>query len=113
MGAAAAGILALASIGVWLQIIAFVVISVAALWFLQHYAKSDVRGELLPVGASRYIGATAIVTEAVVRATGSGRVRMGTEDWRATTDGNDEIAADTEVRVIEVRGARLVVEPKN
>lgn len=112
-GAAAAGVLALASVGVWAQIVTFVVISVASLWFLQQYAKRDVRGELIPVGAARYIGSSAMVTESVSRTSGTGRVRMGTEDWRATTDGNEDIAVDTEVRVVEVRGARLVVEPKN
>lgn len=113
VGAAAAGILALSTIGVGAQIVTFVVVSVASLWFLQQYARRDVHGELLPVGAARYIGSDAIVTEAVGRMSGSGRVMMGTEDWRATTDSNEEITVGTEVRVVEVRGARLVVEPKN
>jgi membrane protein implicated in regulation of membrane protease activity len=38
---------------------------------------------------------------------------MGTEDWRATTDSDDEFAPGTEVRVIEVRGTQLVVELMN
>lgn len=113
VGAAAAGILALAGVGIAAQIIVFVVVSVGSLWLLQQYAKRDVHGELIPVGAARYIGASAIVTEPVNRVSGSGRVKMGTEDWRATTDGSDDIAIATEVRVIEVRGARLVVEPLN
>ena len=33
-----------------------------------------------------------------------------TEIWRATTEG-DPIAEGTEVRVVDVRGARLVVDP--
>jgi membrane-bound ClpP family serine protease len=41
--------------------------------------------------------------------TGEGRVRVDTELWRATTDGGP-IAQDARVRVIEVRGTRLVVE---
>jgi membrane protein implicated in regulation of membrane protease activity len=43
----------------------------------------------------------------------TGAVKMGTEDWRATTDRDDEIAAGTVVRVVEVRGTRLVVEPRD
>ena len=38
---------------------------------------------------------------------------MGTEDWRATTDSDDEYAPGGEVRVVEVRGTQLVVEPIN
>lgn len=111
VAAGAAGILALAGVGVPAQIIVFVVVSVAFLWLLQRFAKKDVHGELLPVGAARYIDASALVTDPVNRMTGSGRVMMGTEDWRATSDTDDVIDVGVEVRVIEVRGARLVVEP--
>ena len=38
-------------------------------------------------------------------------MKMGSEDWRAITTDDTVIPIDTEVRVIEVRGARLVVEP--
>ena len=110
VAAGAAGILALVGVGVAAQIIVFVIVSVAFLWLLQRFARKDIHGELLPVGASRYIGAAALVTGPVDRLSGSGRVMMGTEDWRATTDTDDVIAIGAEVRVIEVRGARLVVE---
>jgi len=108
-GAAVAGILALLSVNVPLQIITFVVVSVLSLWLLQRFAKKDIEGELLPVGSARYIGASAVVMKPVSRLN-SGRVMMGTEDWRATTDGSLEIPEGTEVRVVEVRGARLVIE---
>ena len=111
-GAAIAGILALLSVSVPLQIITFVVVSVLSLWLLQRFAKRDIHGELLPVGAARYIGASAVVLEPVSRLQ-TGSVKMGTENWRATTDGNDEIPEGAEVRVVEVRGARLVVEQVN
>jgi membrane protein implicated in regulation of membrane protease activity len=111
IGAAAAGILALATVSVPIQIITFVAVSVASLFLLQQFAKKDLHGELLPVGAARYVGSSAMVIEPVSRIRGTGWVKMGTEDWRATTDSNTEIPANIEVRVIEVRGARLVVEP--
>ncbi len=113
VGAGAAGILAIVGVSIPVQIVAFVVVSVLVLWLLQRFARKDIHGDLLPVGAARYIGATAVVTDTVNRVTGSGRVMMGTEDWRATTDSYDEIGIGTEVHVVEVRGARLVVEPAN
>lgn len=109
VGAAAAGALALASITPPIQIIVFVIVSVVSLWMLQQFAHKDRQGELMPVGAARYIGSSALVIERVSRLTGTGRVMMGTEDWRATTDGAD-IDVDAEVKVVEVRGTRLVVE---
>jgi membrane protein implicated in regulation of membrane protease activity len=111
IGAAAAGVLALATVSVPIQLITFVVVSVGSLFLLQQFARRDIRGELLPVGAARYIGSSALVVEPVSRLHGTGWVKMGTEDWRATTDGDVDIPANTEVRVTEVRGARLVVEP--
>lgn len=108
-GAAVAGILALLSISVPVQIITFVVVSVLTLWLLQRFAKKDIHGELLPVGAARYVGASAIVLQPVKKFD-DGMVKMGTQEWRATTDRDVLIPAGTEVRVIEVRGARLVVE---
>jgi membrane protein implicated in regulation of membrane protease activity len=110
VAAAGSGILAILGVGIFLQFAVFGVISVLFLWLLQRFASKDIRGDLLPVGAARYIGASAIVTEPVERLSVSGRVKMGTEDWRATTDSDDTIAPGTEVRVVEVRGARLVVE---
>ncbi len=111
VGAAAAGALAIVGVTVPSQIITFVVVSILVLWLLHRFAKNDIRGELLPVGSARYVGASAVVTETVNRIQGTGMVKMGTEVWRATTDGNDDIEVGVEVRVAEVRGARLVVEP--
>lgn len=110
VGAATAGVLALASVSVPVQIITFVVVSVAALWLLQQFARKDIHGELQSVGSARYIGSSALVTHPVNRLHGTGRVKMGTEDWRATTDSDDEFSPGTEVRVVEVRGTQLVVE---
>ena len=110
-GAVASGLLALTGIGVPLQLITFVVVSLSSLYLLQRFASKDIHGELIPVGAARYIGAAALVTKPVSRLRGTGRVKMGTEDWRATTNQDTEIPVGVEVRVIEVSGARLVVEP--
>lgn len=112
VGAGAAGVLAVVGVGIPFQITVFMIVSVLFLWLLQRVAVKDVHGDLLPVGAARYIGSSALVVDEVNRLLGTGRVKMGTEDWRATTDGDAPIAAGTEVKVVEVRGARLVVEPK-
>lgn len=112
-GSAAAGILALLSIGVPIQIITFVAISVMTLWLLRRFAMTEFHGDLLPVGATRYAGRTVLVTEPISRLQGTGRVKLGMQDWNATTDGDEEFPIDAEVTVVEVRGTRLVVEPLN
>ncbi|MBT8197708.1 MAG: hypothetical protein HKO87_01585 [Acidimicrobiia bacterium] len=108
-GAVAAAILAFFDVNVAIQLIVFVVASLAALVFLKRFAHKE--GEMAPVGAKRYVDATGTVIEQINRLDGSGRVRVETEMWRATTDLNDDIDVGTEVRIVDVRGARLVVEP--
>lgn len=110
IGAVAAGILAFANVAVPIQVGVFIGASILSLWGLQRFAWSE-REVVHAVGAKRYVDARATVTETVSRRTGTGRVRMDTEHWRATTNLDDPIEPGTEVRVVEVTGARLVVEP--
>lgn len=110
MGAIAAGILAFLNVNVAIQVIVFLGTSIVALWGMRKFAWRDSEPQH-SVGAKRYVDATATVTEPINRIRGTGRVRMDTELWRATTDLDDVIEPGTEVRVIDVRGARLVVEP--
>lgn len=110
IGAAAAAVLAFFNVAVPLQIVTFLAVSVASLWTMNKYARKEDENTL-PVGATWYINATAMVIEDIDPAQGTGQVRVETEQWRATTDIGRGIAAGTRVRVAEVRGARLVVEP--
>ena len=109
IGAVAAGVLAFFNVPVWLQIVVFLGTSIAALFGMRRFARDE--QPLHPVGAKRFVGAAALVTEPIDRMAGTGRVRMQTEVWRATTDLDMQIEPGTEVKVLEVRGARLVVEP--
>jgi membrane protein implicated in regulation of membrane protease activity len=112
IGAVGAALLALAGVGVPLQLIAFAVVSLTALYVIQQFARNDTQGELVAVGGARYAGALAIVTETIDRRAGNGFVRLDTEYWRATSPTDELIPAGVEVRVIEVTGVRLVVEPR-
>ena len=112
VGAAAAAILAFLGVTFALQLVTFVVISVVFLAVLQRFAKEEQSDGTEPAGGGRYHGKTAIVLEPVNRLAGTGFVRMETEEWRATTDVDEEIPVGVEVLITEVRGTRLVVEPQ-
>ena len=111
VGAAAAAILAFLGVNLGLQLVTFVVISVVFLAVLQRFAKQEQRDGPEPAGAGRFPGKHAFVLEPVNRVEGTGSVRVDTEQWRATTDGDGEIPVGEEVVITEVRGTRLVVEP--
>jgi membrane protein implicated in regulation of membrane protease activity len=91
--------------------VTFVIFSVVFLAVLQRFAKQEQSEGTEPAGGGRYHGKRAIVIEPVNWRAGTGIVRMETEEWRATTDGDEEIPVGEEVVVKEVRGTRLVVEP--
>lgn len=111
VGAAAAAILAFLGVNPVVQLLVFSAMSVVFLVVLQRFARREEATELIAAGARRYTGKTAVVHVPVNRLAGTGMVRMETEEWRATTDIDAEIPAGAEVRVVDVRGTRLVVEP--
>ena len=107
VGAVVAFVLALLDIDPAIVLTVFLVVSVVTLILFQRLVrKGDQRQH--PVGATRYAGRRVLVLERIDRVSGTGRVRLETETWRATTDG-DPIEEGTEVRVVEMRGTRLVV----
>lgn len=108
IGAGAAAILAWVDVAPAIQWLVFLGISVAAFLWLRRFGRREDENKPL-VGANRLDGRLGRVTESIDRAT-TGRVRIDTEDWRATTDGQ-ALEPGREIRVVDIRGARLVVEP--
>ena len=109
VGAVIAAILAFTDVAPAIQFTVFIATSLIALIVLQRFVRHGDESQH-PIGANRFVGKAAMVLEVVDRTAGAGRVRMETEEWRATTDG-DQIPVGSEVRIVEVRGTRLVVEP--
>ena len=96
---------ALLTDSVWLQLLAFVVVSAALLLVVRPVAKRhlvDRTPEQLD-GVAVYVGRTAVVSERVDES--SGRVRMGADEWTARTqlDGEAYEVGD-EVRIVQIEG---------
>lgn len=112
-GAAVAAVLAFAGASTALQWVCFVVVSIAAFFALRPLARRLDRE--LPaegVGAKRLIGELGKVVQPIPPGPdGVGRVRVEAEEWRASSSDGSAIAVDTPVRVLDVRGTRLVVHP--
>ena len=64
------------------------------------------------IGANRLVGHEAVTIEEIPYGPDTqGMVKAGGETWNAVTDHDIAIPADTAVRIVEVRGTRVVVEP--
>lgn len=108
VAASASALLAFANVEPAVLLTVFVIISLLGLWGLREWARKD-DDVVIPVGANRYVGQVAVVTEAISGIGTVGRVRIETENWMAITDNNEHITEGAVVHVVEVRGARLVV----
>lgn len=110
-GAVVAFVLAWLDVSPAIVLPVFLVASVLVLILIQRLVR---RGDqkVVPVGANRFLGRKVLVLERVDRVAGTGRVRLDTESWRATTDG-DPLEPGVEARVVEMRGTRLVVVPED
>ena len=109
IGAAGALILALTGFGVAVQMVVFLVLSVAAFASFRPIARRlDAQGVTEGIGARRLVGQLGVVTEPI-NLEGTGEVRIERELWRASSEDGSVIEAGGQVRVVEMRGTRVVV----
>ena len=98
---------------VWLQMLWFVIVSLATLLITRPLAKKYVNARIVPTNADMAIGQDCVVTEAIDNVAGSGAVSVGGKIWTARmaeADGKAEKGAVLRVRRIE--GVKLIVEAK-
>jgi membrane protein implicated in regulation of membrane protease activity len=111
IGAAIAALLAWADVSLTVQLVVFITTSLVAVVALRRFAWSD-HEPSYPVGVKRFVNARGVVTEPIDPVQGSGRVRIGQgENWRATSANATPISTGSPIRVVEVAGTHLVVEP--
>jgi membrane protein implicated in regulation of membrane protease activity len=111
-GALVAAILAFLGVSVAVEFIAFLAVSVGCLAALYPLRRRLDRAEPQDgIGARRLLGQPAVVLADVASALAPGMVRVGREEWRAESLDGTPIAAGTHVKVVDVRGTRVVVFP--
>jgi membrane protein implicated in regulation of membrane protease activity len=113
VGAAVAALLAFLAVPLGFQLLAFGVVSIALLAGLRPLAEKLARDHPAEgIGAKRLIGQQGtILGEVPAGLHELGLVRIHREEWRAESVDGTAIAQGTEVRVVEVRGTRVVVSP--
>ena len=110
IGATVAAILAFIGVGLTIEWIVFIGVSVGALLALRPIAhRMDREGPVLGIGSHRQVGQVARVLVAIDPSTDSGTVLLGAEKWRAESSDGRSIPVGASVAVIDVRGTRLLV----
>lgn len=76
--------------------------------FVNKFAKTK---KPVPTNFYSLIGQEGIVTEDINLIQGTGQVKVSGEVWSATCNGNVTIAKGTTIKILEVNGVKLLVEP--
>ena len=110
LGSLCALIAALLGAPVWLQIVWFVIISVAALVSTRPLVRKYINGKTQATNADRVIGRTAVVKERIDDLAATGAVLADGKMWSARTVDGSAVEAGALVTVRAIQGVRLIVE---
>ena len=109
VGAAVAGVLALAGLGPAWQWGAFVVVSAGLFAGSRRFAERFSKKQPPGIGADRLIGRRGLVLEAIDNIENKGRVRIDKEEWRAESVDGTAIPEGARVEVVRLEGTHALV----
>jgi len=110
VGAIVAGVMCLAGFKMVWQLAVFVVLP-TMLFAFSRKLGNRMAGKQPGIGADRLVGEVCLVLKPIDSRTNSGLVRRAEDEWRAVSASGEPIPIGRSVRVVEVRGTRLVVSP--
>ena len=98
------------NLDIWLQVLIFVAVSAITLLATRPFVKRFTKTNKEPTNADRFIGKTAVVTEAIDNIRGKGAVTVGGLEWTARTADGATVEKDALVTVEKIEGAKLIVK---
>lgn len=111
VGALAALLAAMVGAPLWLQLVWFVLVSIAALALTRPLAKKYVNGRVTPTNADRILGKECVVRETIDNLRGTGTVAVDGKVWTARMLNEDETAREGEIVIARrIDGVKLIVE---
>ena len=110
LGAVAGLLAAVLGAALWVQIVLFFVVSIAALAATRPLVQKMLHRDETPTNADRVLGQTARVTETIDNTVPTGAVYADGKTWTARSASGRVIPKDTLVKVQRMEGVRLFVE---
>ena len=93
----------------WLQIVVFIIVSAATLYFTRPLVKRYVNSKVEPTNADMVIGKECRVTETVDNIAGTGAVYVDVKTWTARIADDEVIPEGTLVTAKSIDGVKLIV----
>ena len=110
-GAVAALIASFLNAPLWLQIVLFVVVSVATLILTRPLANKYVNSKVQATNADKVIGQLATVTERVDNVAGTGTAKVGLREWTARSFDGSIIETGVQASVKSIEGVKIMLVP--
>ena len=110
LGSAAGLIAAICEAPIWLQVLLFFIVSIAALIATRPLVRKLGSKGGTATNADRVLGGTARVTETIDNTIPSGEVYIDGKTWTARSESGAVIAPETLVKVIRLEGVKLYVD---
>ena len=93
----------------WLQILVFFTVSIVLFALLWPVVKKHLKPRIVPTNADALVGRVCTVTERIDPLEG-GRVKVGDVTWRACVQAGEAIPVDSQVKILRIQGAKVIVE---
>ena len=110
LGSAAGLIAAICEAPIWLQVLLFFIVSIAALIATRPLVRKMMDKNIVPTNADAVLGKEARVTEAIDNTVPSGAVYVDGKTWSARSESGETLPEGTLVRAVRMEGVKLFVE---
>lgn len=95
-----------------IQILAFLVVTILLLIITRPFAVRYINQNREKTNADSLLGKTAIVTEDIDNLAGTGQAQVAGQMWMARAKEEQFIPKGTRVKILEISGVKLMVEPE-
>ena len=95
----------------WLQIIAFCIVSGALLAGLWPFIRKFLNPHITATNVDSVIGTEGVVTADIDNLNAVGQVKLGGIEWTARSTSGEKITAGTRIRVDRIEGVKAFVSP--
>ncbi|NMP36735.1 MAG: NfeD family protein [Clostridiales bacterium] len=97
----------------WIEVIVFIAVSLISLIATRPLVKKITKAKIQPTNADMCIGKTALITQTVDNAAGTGQANLSGISWSVRSANDEIIEAGESVKVQAIHGVKLVVTKIN
>ncbi len=109
LGSLIALLLAALDAQIWLQVVAFFLVSTILLAFLRPVIRKYFTPRIQKTNADAVIGTVGVVTEDIDNIRAKGQIKLGAMEWTARSSSGEIIPAGTQAKVDRIEGVKVYV----